>query len=119
MTKDKFINTLKKWDKEYNDGNLIVVGSLEEDGDVIVDDKGFIWINEFESWRRVKTSVNVTNIIAFRKSRYDNTYYIICSDDTGFMVDNGTEFYYCIDGRPSGYGSAFNHFMEFPVGDCN
>ena len=55
---------------------------------ITVDDDGFVWIREYESFKRVKTTVNVHDISEFRRDDMDEKcFYVICNDNTGFMIE--------------------------------
>lgn len=107
-------------------GWLFSVHQLGKDMSVntrlVIDEDGFIWIRDGGSgltWNRVKTNVNVLNIVEFRASDDDYTsFFVICNDNNGFsFVAEGEagEIYYYENGEPSGRGTAFDHFSELPI----
>ncbi len=117
MQINEFIEELTKWIKKYDGLEDITVGKDKTiNTRIVIDDKGVIWIREGYTWNRVKTSVNVENVIEFRAS--DDRFvcfFVICEDNTGFAFESDGEIYYYVDGEPSGWGSAFEHFSKFPV----
>lgn len=115
MTVSEFVDTFKEWVERYGYSDYYTIGTdFGDNFAVLVDEDGYIFMQEYESWRRVKTSVNVKNIVEFRKGFNDQEFFIICADDTGFSVDSDG-IYFCEEGRPSGWGNAFDYFMQFPV----
>ena len=97
---------------------------------VVVDEAGWIWVRDAESFKRKRTSVNVQDVVEFRRDDYYTeygTFYIITTEDNGleFSIEKGfssqldVEIYYCEDGKLSGYGTAVEHFSQFPAGDTS
>lgn len=41
------------------------------------------------------------------------------SIEKGFSSHLDVEIYYCEDGKPSGYGTAVEHFSQFPAEDTS
>ena len=118
MKIEEFISTMTEWCEKTNNTYDFTIGKdMSVNTRITIDEEGFIWIRACESFKRVKTTVNVCDINEFRLSDFDEEcFYVICNDDTGFEVHE-SEFYYCIDGQPSGWGSAVEHFTEFPRGE--
>lgn len=122
MTIDEFTENMGKWlEKEELTDYYSYGTDLSVNTEITVDSDGLIWINESAgdyarlSFKRLKTTVNVSKVIEFRGSLYSKGFYIICDDDTGFELrDDG--IYYYIDGEPSGWGEAYEHFTRFPDG---
>ena len=85
---------------------------------IVIDEDGYFILREAESWKRVRTSVNVADVteLRFTDSEYEPAgFFIICADDTGLMIDaDEDEIYYYEDGAPSGWGSATEHFRRYP-----
>ena len=112
MDKTQFIKMFQEFEEEFkSEGGypLTISSDKSIDARIIIDEDGFIWIRDYESWRRAKTPINVQNIVEFRKSEIGG-YYIICDDDTGLSIDD--DIYYCIYGAPSGRGHAFGEFYN-------
>ena len=118
MKIEEFIEKLSDWcEKTTNTYDFTIGKDMSVNTKITVDEEGFIWIRAYESFKRVKTTVNVRDINEFRMSDFDEKcFYVICDDYTGFEVHD-SEFYYCIDGQPSGYGDAVEHFTRFPRGE--
>ena len=117
MKIDEFITLFEEWCNKTNNADDFTVGkNMQINTKLTVDEGGFIWIRENELFKRVKTTVSVDDISEFRLLGYDEEcFYIICSDNSEFEVRKN-ECYYCIDGKPSGWGSAVEHFEKFPDG---
>lgn len=89
----------------------------KSDSRVVVDKQGYIWIYEEDGENCVRTTVNVEN------GKFKTTgcggaegFYFICKDGTGLHF-NEDDIYYLIAEEYSGWGSAFEHFKQFPDGD--
>lgn len=126
MTTQEFIENFNKYcEKGFDDVDepLTIGSDFSIDKRIVIDEAGFVWLREQQSWKRIKTSVNVNNVIEFRRAEQECWgFYIICSDDTGFNIcsegpvaDPYMEIYYYLDGKPSGWGTAIEHFKRFPV----
>ena len=122
MKTAEFIENMKKWvEREKLVDNYSYGTDLSINTEITVDPDGVIWINEGAgnphmcSFRRVKTTVNVSKVVEFMGHEYFNSFYIICDDDTGFELGEDGVYYY-IDGEPSGWGEAYEHFTRFPDG---
>lgn len=91
---------------------------------VVVDDDGWIWVREAESFKRRKTSINVSDVVEFRRDDYYTEYgsfYIITAEDDGleFSIQKGfssaldVEILYCEDGKI--VEEALEYFSDNPV----
>ncbi len=112
---------VKFFDKVIEQYSVSIGTDFSKNYRVLIDKEGFIWIRAFKSWKRVKTSVNINNVVEFRRGvEKDEGFYIICSDDTGLEVkinafDGDLDIWYCIDGKRNDIGTAFAYFNKFPV----
>jgi len=132
MTTEEFITKFKKFSEDCFEDACYqpTIGSDSSiNTEVFIDEEGFIWLRINRSWKRVKTSVNVNNVVEFRYSDtnqygYEKEFFIICTDDTGFSVIDGA-FYYCVDSEPTYhtddegckvlYHNAVEYFEQFPA----
>ena len=116
MKIDEFVIQCKEWCNKTRNDSVSVGKDMHVNTKVTVDEDGVIWIRVYDTFKRIKTAVNVCNIIEFRLDDWnDGCFYIICSDDTGFEVCD-EEIYYCVDGRPNGWGNVEEYFKRFPDG---
>ena len=102
------------------EGASISIGTdPARDTRIVIDEDGYFILREAASWKRVRTSVNVSKVTELRFTDPDNEtegFYVICADDTGFLIDcDEDEIYYCENGAPSGWGNAVEHFRRFPA----
>ncbi len=118
---DEFIVKLAEWIKKYPCFEGTTIGKdMSINSRIVVDEDGYIWIREDHfSWNRVKTNINVSNIVEFRASDNDIVcFYIICENNDGLAFedegDMGEIFYY-VNGEPSGWGTVVEHFKKFPA----
>jgi hypothetical protein len=107
-----------KWnefcEKTKNDYDMKIGNDMSINTRITIDENGDVWVRAYESFKRVKTTVNLKDVVEFRWPDYrevPDSFYIICNDYSGFEVE-GLEIYYCIDGQPSGDGSATEHFAN-------
>ena len=84
---------------------------------IVIDKQGYIWIYEENGENCVRTTVNVEN------GKFKTTgcggaegFYFICEDGTGLHFAE-EDIFYLINSEYSGWGSAFEHFKQFPDGD--
>lgn len=100
-----------------NDNSDITIGNdMSVNTRITVREDGQVFITEYEGFRRVETNININDIVERRKEVDYDEYYFIDSNDRALAVDlNEDQLYYCFDGKPSGYGPAFDHFSRFPV----
>lgn len=83
---------------------------------LLVDADGYVHLREEDSFIRVKTSICI-NDIEFRKDDLNEcSFFMITRDNNAlFYAAEEDTFYFYTNGRPSGWGSAFEHFTRFPV----
>ena len=92
MKKAEFIDLLE----EYLDNTGMTSGCYNAffsvgDADnvnttIYIDKDNYIWITDNESVKRIKTSINVDNIIEIRYSQFGSDggrFFVVCQDDTG------------------------------------
>ena len=116
MTTEDFIKTLKEWLAEIGWDDEYTIGTdLSYNTDITIDDDGFIYLTQYEGFKRVLTPINTHNIVEFRHE-VDKEYgfFVICKGDIAlsFQTDG---IYFCEDGTFSGFGTGFDHFSKFPV----
>lgn len=118
MKTEEFLHNLKVWLEKVGYEDLYSYGcDMNINTDITIDADGYIYIKEYAgsrgemSFRRAKTTVNVNHVVEFRGEVSLDCFYIICDDDTGLEIYRDG-IYFCIDGSPSGTGTAFEHFYE-------
>ena len=120
MSTEEFISNFNKYCADHIEDLPTIGTDFSIDSQVLIDEEGVIWLREWNSWKRIKTAININNVIEFRHAeREEWGFYIICADDTGLNVcqeePEGAQFYYYIHAQPSGWGPATEHFKRFPV----
>lgn len=94
------------------------VGDADNVNDTIYIDKdNYIWITDNESVKRIKTSINVDNIIEIRYSQFGSDggrFFVICQDDTGLDFCEG-EIGFFVKGYYGSFKKATDWFTENPV----
>ena len=109
--------TFKNKLTEYlpEDTELTIGNDFGVNYSILVDTDGYIHIRKRESFLRVKTSICIKDI-EFRKDDHDeNIFYLIAGNDGLEYFPMEDTFYFCENGEPSGWGTAFEHFTKFPV----
>lgn len=84
---------------------------------IYIDKDNYIWITENESVKRIKTSINIDNIIGIRYSQFGSDggrFFVICQDDTGLDFCEG-EIGFFTNGYYGSFKKATDWFTENPV----
>ena len=117
MTKTEFVNLLGDYLDEtgMSDGAYNVFFSVGDNENInttiYIDKENFIWITGNESVRRVKTSINVQDVIELRYSQFGSDggrFFIICSDYSGLDFCEGEIGYFT-----NGYFGVFNDAVDW------
>ena len=123
MTKTEFISLLEEYLEKtgMSCGNwdaFLSVGDEENRNTTIyVDKEGFVWITADESVKRVKTSINVQDVIELRYSQYgsdDGRFFVICSNYEGLDFCEG-EIGYFANGYYGDFHDAVDWFTANPI----
>ena len=114
MTYKEFESSLKEI--LDNNSSITVGNDMSVNTRITVREDGQVFISEYESYRRVETNININDIVERRKEVFGERYYFIDLNNRALAVSiDEDEVFYCVEGKPSGYGSAFEHFITFPV----
>lgn len=98
MKKAEFIKLLEEYldNSGYSDGcydaYLSVGGAENVNTTIFIDRQNYIWITDDESVKRIKTSINVDNIVEIRYSQFGRDggrFFVICQDNTGLDFCDG------------------------------
>lgn len=123
MEKTKFINLLEEYLDEtgMSGGNWNAFLSIGDDESInttiYIDQEDFIWIIADESVKRVKTSINVQDIIELRYSelgRNGGRFFVICSNYAGLDFCEG-EIGYFTNGYYGEFNNAVDCFTNNPI----
>lgn len=123
MTKTEFMNSLNDYLSEtgMNGGSydaFLSVGDNENINTTIyIDQENIIWITGNESVKRVKTSINIQDIIELRYSEFGSDggrFFVICNNYTGLDFCEG-EIGYFTDGYYGEFKNAVDWFTNNPV----
>ena len=123
MKKAEFIKLLEEYldNTGMSDGCYDVffsVGDVKNVNTTIYIDKdNCIWITDDESVKRIKTSINVDNIIEIRYSEFgsdEGRFFVICQDDTGLDFCEGKIGFFT-NGYYGSFKKATDWFTENPV----
>ena len=111
LLEEYFHNTgMSSWEPYLSVGNKENVNTT-----IYIDRDNFIWIRNDESVKRIKTSINVDNIIELRYTDSSEDYFVvICQDDTGLYFRDG-EINFFTNGYYGSYKKAIDWFAENPV----
>lgn len=124
MTKAEFIAVLNNYldktgmsDGSYYNAYLSVGDDKSINTAVYIDEEGFIWITANESVKRIKTSINVQDVVELRYSQFGNgggRFFVICSNYAGLDFCEG-EIGYFENGYYGKFNDAFEWFTNDPV----
>ncbi len=123
MEKNEFIELLGDFlDKTgMSDGSYNAYISVGDKRDlnttIYIDEENQIWIAANESINRVKTSVNVGNIVELRYSQFGSDggrFFVICNDNSGLDFCEG-EIGFFVNGYYGSFKKATDWFTENPV----
>ena len=84
---------------------------------IYVDEENNIWLTGDESIIRVKTSINIKNVIEFRYGQFGRDggrFFIICDDNSGLDFCEG-EIGFFVNGYYGEFKDALEYFTENPV----
>lgn len=108
METKEFIKQLKEAIEEtqFGTNDYFVAGDdMSINTSLTVDPDGYLWFLDgsfYENFNRIKTNINVKDIIEIRKNPsevYFTCFWVICNDNTGLCFDpERDEVYYCKDG---------------------
>lgn len=123
MKKSEFIDLLEEYldntgmTNGYYNVYLSVGDSENVNTTIFIDRDNYIWITDKESVKRIKTSVNVDNIIEIRYSQFGSDggrFFVICQDYTGLDFCEG-EIGFFTNGYYGSFKKAADWFAENPV----
>lgn len=127
MEKPEFISTMWDYYQESGLGSganehnvyLTVGDERNANTNIFVDENGDIWVADYQSVKRVKTSINVEDVVEFRFDEYGSDsiepcFFIICKDYSGLMFCD-KRIRYFEDGDYDHWKYAVDWFMEHPV----
>lgn len=123
MKKSEFIELLEEYleNTGMSGGSFNAyfrVGDTENINTTIyIDSDNFIRITENESVKRIKTSINIDNIIEIRYSQFGSDggrFFVICQDDTGLDFCEG-QIGFFTKGYYGSFKKATDWFTENPV----
>ena len=124
MTKTEFIDLLNEYldktgmsDGVYNDTYLSVGDDENINTTIYIDKENFIWITGNESVKRIKTSINVQDIIELRYSQFGSDcgrFFVICSNYAGLDFCDG-EIGYFTNGYYGKFNNAIDWFTRNPI----
>ena len=89
----------------------------DENTTIYVDEDNYIWLTGNESVKRVKTSINVNNVVELRYSEFgsnEGSFFVICNDDSGLDFCEG-EIVFFKDGYYGRFKNVFEWFAENSV----
>ena len=123
MTKSDFISSLNNYlnKTEMDCGAYNVFLSVGDDENInptiYIDKENFIWIVGNESLKRIKTSINVQDIIELRYTEFGSDsprFFVICRDYSGLDFCEG-EIGYFTNGYYGEFHNAVDWFTNNPI----
>ena len=123
MKKAKFIELLEEYldNTGMNCGCYNVyfsVGDAENVNTTIyIDRENYIWITDDESVKRIKTSINIDNVVEIRYSQFGSDggrFFVICQDNTGLDFCEG-EIGFFTNGYYGDFNKAVDWFTNNPM----
>lgn len=119
MKKDVFIELMEEYlyqtgmsEGVYNNSFFSVDDKKNINTTIYVDEDNYIWLTSNHSVKRVKTSINVDNIVEFRYGQFgsdEGEFFVICNDDAGLHFLEG-KIYYIL---PNGYYGTYQEAIEY------
>lgn len=127
MDTQEFLSTLWDYYQESglgtgeNEDSIYLTAGDERDANtnIYVDEYGDIWVADYKSVIRVKTSINVQDVVDFRFNEegadsIEPCFFAICKDYSGLMFWD-KRIRYFEDGDYDHWRFAVDWFMEHPV----
>lgn len=123
MTKEDFINTLEEYFEEtgLSEGAFNSYFSVSDqeniNSTVFIDKNNDIWLTREESLIRVKTSINIDDVVEFRYSQFGSDvarFFVICNNNSGLDFCEG-EVGFFENGYFGNFKDAIQWFIDNPV----
>ena len=120
MTKQEFINTLEEYLEKtgMSEGTFNAFFCVSDqrniNSTIFIDDDNYIHLTPEGSINRVKTTININNVIEFRYSQFGEDggrFFVICNDNSGLDFCEG-DIGFFENGCYENFRDAFQYFEK-------